>query len=120
MVRVAVVWVGEGEGPDSASGIVGAETEDVEALKVVCREEVIKDWLERLVPVSDVAVRHRRPHKLDDIGALSVLASRPPDGTFLLAQLGHDDTVMNNATSQIATRRNQRDSSKCRRLALGT
>lgn len=37
MVRVAVVWVGEGEGrPDSASGIVGAETEDVEALKVVC------------------------------------------------------------------------------------
>jgi len=30
------------------------------------------------------------------------------------------DTVMDNATSQIATRRNQRDSSKCRRLALGT
>jgi len=30
------------------------------------------------------------------------------------------DTVMDNATPQIATRRNQRDSSKCRRLALGT
>ena len=33
---------------------------------------------------------------------------------------GSYDTVMDNATSQIATRRNQRDSSKCRRLALGT
>ncbi len=36
------------------------------------------------------------------------------------AYLGPFDTVMDNATSQIATRRNQRDSSKCRRLALGT
>jgi len=33
---------------------------------------------------------------------------------------GSYDTVMDNATSQIATRRNQRDSSKCRRLVLGT
>ena len=33
---------------------------------------------------------------------------------------GSYDTVMDNATPQIATRRNQRDSSKCRRLALGT
>jgi len=35
-------------------------------------------------------------------------------------KLGRADTVMDHATPQIATRRNQRDSPKCRRLALGT
>jgi len=38
----------------------------------------------------------------------------------VMAVFGDVDTVMDHATPQIATRRNQRDSSKCRRLALGT
>jgi len=56
---------------------------------------------------------------------VSALKSKPVTTQSLVKDsldfLPHrSDTVMDNATSQIATRRNQRDSSKCRRLALGT